>query len=722
MAMHGEPLYDAHTLLVPVAAIAPPPQAAEEAAEEAPEAAEELIAELIAGSTINLVGLHRLHAIVWRGAGQPALLASLRAAGMLELAVQLVQEPNLLVRKAAVQILWALSAAPSGAQLLAAQPLLLAAIIRLIEKGAFVAEDLEILVPPAVSTLRNIALAPGAHAALVAAGAVGALLHLLLGTQLAQSSSTLVDVMLVLWKLSATASTAATTSALSELCADSVLKRLSELATRTAAEAEVASSPHRRRLDAAVADENDDDDPVAANAAVCALLCNIATEPDVAERAGAHGAVEAVCASLRAGLLLSNNAAAANGAPLGQSCTVSTLHAVWALANLLSLSRANCKRLLSREAGALGTLTQLLAYEEPPTPLVSVQLAAQLQTRNTARFKAALALRCATRTSPDAAALRVPGLVRTLVRLLGFRATESCHGLALQALIELADGRELLPTRDHFADADALDAAAAEGGEVRAERGDTLEGAREVAAAGALAQLRHTFLSAERDVLEGSMQLLGVLCALPEIADELVPDASGGIDAADGIGAVAGAAPGGAQPPSPSGLLPMEAARPQKHMQSLREPPTLDSLLALLGRGGGDRRLARQAVRVLRTVLLSAPPLRAVVGACAGAVDSLLRLTVSADERTQLWACSAVHLLVGAEAGAASVCACGGIPILLELLKGDVAVRSQAAQALGELCRISEEAAMGVDKAAGVLAMSEAIKELYRDYRPLPFY
>jgi len=179
-----------------------------------------LLAKLRTGSTGDqLVAIQRVHEIVWRGAEQNRLHDELRTMGALELMVTLVQSPNLLVRRESLHILWSLSSSARNARALVDMPGALDAIVRLLparrtaskagllartqldETGASEASRVEILAPAAVATLRNVALQRGAPAQLVRAGAVGGLLRLLLGVDL--DDVELVDVLLVLWRLSA---------------------------------------------------------------------------------------------------------------------------------------------------------------------------------------------------------------------------------------------------------------------------------------------------------------------------------------------------------------------------------------------------------------------------------------------------------------------------------------------------------------------------------------
>ncbi|KAG8458571.1 hypothetical protein KFE25_003106 [Diacronema lutheri] len=743
-----------------------------------------LLAKLRTGSTGDqLVAIQRVHEIVWRGAEQNRLHDELRTMGALELMVTLVQSPNLLVRRESLHILWSLSSSARNARALVDMPGALDAIVRLLparrtaskagllartqldETGASEASRVEILAPAAVATLRNVALQRGAPAQLVRAGAVGGLLRLLLGVDL--DDVELVDVLLVLWRLSASpdegesirtvgsgaprntrfvigkdgsggedsgavdagaaagaappiasasgcetvgavaspetraradgvdadvaaddCAAAVTAHALAEMRADSVLARLSGLAVRTAVKTQTIAAERRRRpaahaaaaaaaavphADVAAADE--DSEPSTANAIVCALIANLATTEDVAERAGALDAIDGVSWSLRAAL-------SAGVRP--DSVTSAQLHSAWALANLLALSKANCVLCATEHADdALPALAQLLHYAEPPQRLLPPDAAARMQARDRARHKAALALRHVVQAAPDMTPLRTPALVRSLVGLLAHRATSACHALALCTLADLAGGRDA-PTR-------AMLSAGGAGG---AGDADALAAARAIAEAGAMDHLRFTLLSADRAVLEGSLQLLGTLAALPHVAAALVPAVASGANDAE----------------------------PRMDVGS---PSTLDTLLALLARGANDRRIVRHVLHAMRTLLLAAPPLRDVVGARAAAADLLLHLTVSADDRTQLWAVSTLHMLARENAiGAETVRACGGIPTLLELLRPAFpsAVRDQAAQALDEVCRLCTRAPMEVDKAGGSVRLADAMSVLHRDFRTPPFF
>lgn len=751
----------------------------------------QIILETLRSDSIGdqLRAAETLHKMLARGA-DARLPAELREAGALELLSHLVMAPNVLLRQEALHTLWFLSADPANALLLAEMPSALNALVGQLpsrpkrghivarrerdETGETEASRVKILAPAVVALLRNISLHDSALPRIVNAGACSALIRLLLGAEL--EGSALVDVLLVLWKLSAAlgegenmavvgsgaarrpryvgpagltgsdkgaedvgiadgasaaagrgghsavnappiehaavrademdgvgaaqpslqaAIAAATESALSELRRDSVLGRLAALSVRTAVGAEAAAAESRKRAglsaersslspaaaDAAIDGEGEGEEPSTANAIISALLCNLATTQEVAERSGALGAIDGVCWSLRASF--APDGLTADG--VGPSAVSrSQLHAVWALANLLSLSSANCRSFLHDELQLLPALAQLVHYREPAQRLLKLEDAVQLQTRNRARYKAVVVVRCvareAVRGGMGTAALRLPALVTNLVDLLVHRATSASHSLALFALADLAgglDAPELAPGTPQAArNASAED--------------EPLAGARQLVAAGALERLRFTLLSADREVLDGSTRLLCVLSALPEAAAQLVP-----ASAAEMSARMAGG------------------------------PLMLDTLLTLLTRGVHDRRLVRQVLRALRTLLLNSVTLRAVVGSRRGAVDALLHLTASADERTQLWATSALHMLVRAsETGAVNVRECGGVAVLLKLLSPTLPpeLRSQAAQALDEMCQGSEQAAVLVDKADGCVQLADAISALYTDYRTPPFF
>jgi HEAT repeat protein len=151
----------------------------------------------------------------------------------------------------------------------------------------------------------------------------------------------------------------------------------------------------------------------------------------------------------------------------------------------------------------------------------------------------------------------------------------------------------------------------------------------------------------------------------------------------------------------------------------------LHTLFALLKRWANDRKLVREVVRALLTLLFRAEGLRPLVGVRHDCVSALLHLALSTDERTQLWAASGVHMISrAADECAQTVLECDGIPVLLELLKGPFPrdVRAQAAQALNEIGLLSEDAAMQIDSAGGSLLLSDTMQELYRDFRTMPFF
>lgn len=631
----------------------------------------------------QLLAMQKLHDVVWRGAEDAVLQSELRAAGTLDILVQLVRKPNLLVQKEAAHLLWNMSAQAENARALRALPGALNAIIALLPSQDAVAgtatpplsaaapalstadakaqADREVLAPPAVATLRNLCTHDGTAAALAQTRAVSALLALLHKYEL--DAGVAVSALLVLWRMSELDERAP------ELTGERALTQLVTI-TRRAAEQATRAVVRRRSTHALQSGEGEEDDEFGEQSALyssaLALLTNVAIDKQTAERAGELGAVDAACVALGAAM----SAKALQGPHV---VTRHQLHAVWALANLLTLSRRNAKRFV--EGAPASTLTHLagLFRYSAPARLVPLEAAVELHARHRAIHKAALVLKHASEVAEDPRGLHAPALLPRLVGLLEHRPTSPSHALILSTLVRFAQQPEY---------------------------------ALEMAEAGAFARLQHTLLSSERDVLEASVQLSVALFDVPEAAEQLD---RGPTDAVAVLRAADDAAPEGA----PRGAAGFDGSM------------IVDTLVVLLNRGQGDRRLVRYVVRAVRNLMFSVPRMRQHIGERRDAVRSLLTLAASPDERIQHAATSSLHLLADRSAAHCRLIEeCDGLRVLIGVIEKPVAAeaRKQAAQALMCICEQDEEAATRIDSRGGAVAYSDVLAELLRDYRAIPWF